>query len=435
MRNERWAAVAACLLGAVGFAGGASANPVVFIEWESTGTSSITASAGDTIVAEAFISAMPGQGVSAYTFTAQWDIDLGDELDLLGFVEDKPLGDVLPDLPETVTESDSMTVGSITNLDDFALTAQFTGGGTFRIAKLTFEVTANVTTDGDDVLVSEVQGTDTIGIPGMILSGVTTFLGAEVNGMGGGGIDPDSFRPGVARAVSTFLSFLFDNDGDGDTAETSVDFGLSTDTPLVGVWSMGGDFNAGVARVSGNSMLFLYDDGGDGGSAEIMETFGASTDEPFVADIDEDGVYDTGIVRVVGNGLSFRFDTDSDGASNVIRNFGSSTDTPIAGIRAGSMGNTVVGVARPSGNAMTFRWDTADDEGSAEEIITFGSSTDTPIVGDWDGDTLTDVGVVRVVGNTLSFRFDTDGGGSAEDIIEFGSSTDTEVVGAWPVLP
>ena len=187
MGSRRFAIAAAGLACAAAIAHGASANPVVLIEWSSSsgpgtpGGSSIAAGPGDTLVAEVFISAMPGQGISAYTLTLEFDFDLGDELDLLGFFEDKPLGAILPDLPEVVTESDLSTAGSITNLDDFNLAAQFLGGGTFRIAKVTFETTGNVIADGDDVRVGAFNITDVIGTPGTILTGVTTFLGASVN--------------------------------------------------------------------------------------------------------------------------------------------------------------------------------------------------------------------------------------------------------------
>ncbi len=176
-----------CLVGALGLASAASANPVVFITWTSTsgggttGGNSIDAAAGDTLVAEMFISTMPGQGVSAYTLGIEFDQDLGDELNLLGYTEDKPLvgGGILPDIPESSVESGlGGPVGEAVGFDDFAFGATF---GTFRIAAFTFEVTGNVTSDGDDVA-SGLFGTGaTIGIPGTVLSGATTFLGASVN--------------------------------------------------------------------------------------------------------------------------------------------------------------------------------------------------------------------------------------------------------------
>ena len=188
MRGGKWQIAAACLVFAVGFAGGASGNPVVFLVWSDTtsrfgtpGSSDIIASNGDTLMAEAFISAMPGQGISAYTLTLEWDFDFVNELDLVGYAEDKPLAGILPDLPEIVTESDDTTVGSITNLDDFSIVAEFEEGGTFRIAKFTFRVNGNVFMDGEDVRIGLVAATDTVGVPGTILSGVTTFQGAEVN--------------------------------------------------------------------------------------------------------------------------------------------------------------------------------------------------------------------------------------------------------------
>ncbi len=189
MRSRRLAIAAAGLVCAEAIAPGASANPVVFIEWSSTtgggavGGSSIDAAPGDTLTAEAFISAMPGQGVTAYVLSAEFDFDFGDELDLLGYVEDKPLpgGGAFPDVAEVVTESDGATVGSVTGFDDIVLSPTF---GTFRIAKLTLEVTGNVSTDGDDVRMGiVVAGQDAIGNPlgGEDLTGVTTFLGASVN--------------------------------------------------------------------------------------------------------------------------------------------------------------------------------------------------------------------------------------------------------------
>ncbi len=185
VRPGGWAPLAAVLVGAFGLVSAASANPVVFVTWSSTtgagavGGSSIDAAPGDTLMAEAFISTMPGQGANAYILTMEFDFDLGDELDLLGYVEDKSFGGLLGDIVgEVATESDGATVGSVTGFDDFAIASLF---GTFRIAKFTFEVTGNVTSDGDDVRMGLVQPSDLVDNVGTDLSGLTTFLGASVN--------------------------------------------------------------------------------------------------------------------------------------------------------------------------------------------------------------------------------------------------------------
>jgi hypothetical protein len=176
-----------CLVGALGLSSAASAAPIVSITWSSTtgtgttGGSAIDAAPGDTLMAEMFVST--DIFLSLYSVTLHFDADLGDELDLLGYFEDFTMvsGGQIPNNP---TESTGAVVGQITSIDDNnAFIPKSSITGTFRIAKITFEVTGNVTSDGDDLD----TGLFNVGFDGFVdksfnvIDPTVTFLGAEVN--------------------------------------------------------------------------------------------------------------------------------------------------------------------------------------------------------------------------------------------------------------
>lgn len=134
----------------------------------------------------------------------------------------------------------------------------------------------------------------------------------------------------------------------------AVQYGTSTDTPLVGHWAIGAADTPGVWRAG--SFFF--------GSAAPVQ-FGLTTDTPLVGDFDGDGV-DKPVVWRAG---WFYF---QDGSPAV--QFGLPTDKPFVWFDS-STGKDKVGVWRSSD--FTFYFD------GTPAPVQFGLPTDTPLVGTW----------------------------------------------------
>ena len=101
------------------------------------------------------------------------------------------------------------------------------------------------------------------------------------------------------------------------------------------------------------------------------------------------------------SGLDFKDDGKWKGVAGGDRNyaFAKCDGTPIAGDWDGD-GITDVGVVRKAGNTLAFILDTP----AGPQLIFFGDAdTDEPIVGDWDGDGVTDIGVVREQNGAMVF--------------------------------
>ena len=117
-----------------------------------TGSNSITASAGDTLTAAISISP-DDAGISSYSISALFDMDFGNELDLLSANEllNAPFQfNVNPGCAST-QESTGGQVGDV-----FSCEAATFGAGpvqpvTVDIFELVFQVTVNVATDGFDI--------------------------------------------------------------------------------------------------------------------------------------------------------------------------------------------------------------------------------------------------------------------------------------------
>ena len=103
--------------------------------------------------------------------------------------------------------------------------------------------------------------------------------------------------------------------------------------------------------------------------------------------------------------------------------YGRAGDIPVAGDWNGD-GVTTVGVVR--GNQWLLR--NSNSSGPSEVSFTFGNPGDIPVVGRWTDAGIDLPGMVR--GTTWMLRNQL-GGGSADIIFDFGSATDRPVVGDW----
>jgi hypothetical protein len=180
-------AVATCALLALG-ATRAQAAPIVSIVFTSQNgvpiapSSAAIAAPGDTLTAEIRVTA-DAAGISSYGVSVDFDIDLGDELDLISASELLPPGFAF-NLSAGVggtTESTPAVAGAVETFE----AATFAAGPvstTFTAGTLALVVTANVATDGLDLVPFLLFGVDGIfDNAGLDASDAATFVGASVN--------------------------------------------------------------------------------------------------------------------------------------------------------------------------------------------------------------------------------------------------------------
>ncbi len=180
---------------------------------------------------------------------------------------------------------------------------------------------------------------------------------------------PRAEYPGVVRPNgSQFNQWLLDIDRD-PAPELSLEYGFSTDIPIVGDWISDSQniTYAGVVRESNGKLLWLLDTDTDTGD-ELRFLFGVPGDVPVVGDFNNDGRDDFGVVR------------------------------------PGSVVDAATGRKRLEWKISTATIPTPNADGSAKEltqnvVVTYGLEGDTAIVGDWNGDGRDEVG--RILKNTV----------------------------------
>jgi len=160
----------------------------VEIVWTSTtgsgvpGGSSIDAVAGDRIIAEVRI--LPDtEGVRAYAVSVVFDSDMLNELDLVSATEFLPAqmeDNFSPGAVAATIESSNTAAGFVIEIEAVTLGNLGPTTGTMVAAELTFDVTANVTTDGNDVVPGAFNTGDGTGNNSLNLI-TPVFVGAAVN--------------------------------------------------------------------------------------------------------------------------------------------------------------------------------------------------------------------------------------------------------------
>ena len=167
--------------------------------------------------------------------------------------------------------------------------------------------------------------------------------------------------------------------------------------------------------VTGETTSFYYGDPGDAA---------------FVGDWDCDGVDTPGLYRQ-SDGFVYLRNQNTQGTADTSFYFGDPGDIPIPGDFDGD-GCDTVSIYRPS-VARFFIINSlgSDGEGmgAADFDFWFGNLGDAPLVGDWDGDGIDGVGVIRAATGTayLANALST---GAPTTLVPF-SKDDTPVVGSW----
>jgi hypothetical protein len=175
-----------------------------------------------------------------------------------------------------------------------------------------------------------------------------------------------------------------------------------------------------------------------------------STTQRLVGDWNGDGITDLGIfdgrtglwyrdtnrsLGLTGASQEFRNRVLTNVPSDSVVSFGARSDTPVPGDWNGD-GKDDLGVARNVNGSLVWYLDTNGTEGwqSGDSIISFGVAGDIPIVGDWNGDRIDDVGVVRFENGNLTWYLDSNGirgWQSGDSVIRFGTRGDVPVTADW----
>lgn len=185
MRAVTLVACAASLIFGLAVSSAANAAPMVTLLWTGTsgtgagvGTDTIDAASGDTLTLTLFISLMPGDAISGYGISLEFDTDLDDELNIGATSESLPAGFTFNATPGVSSTTDS-TGGSGGNVLTYeALSFGSVGGpALFAIGTATFTVNGSVNSDGIDVQ----SGLFNPGVDASPGGLATTFKGASVN--------------------------------------------------------------------------------------------------------------------------------------------------------------------------------------------------------------------------------------------------------------
>jgi hypothetical protein len=167
-----------------------------------------------------------------------------------------------------------------------------------------------------------------------------------------------------------------------------------------------------------------------GGGAESSFTLGVDGDVPLMADWTGSGVATAAAVRGSRYGRAgdesltwYIRQTEGQGQPDLIFDYGLPGDIPIAGDWNGD-GISTVGVVR--GNLWLLR--NSNSPGPADITFTFGEPGDIPVVGDWDGDGIDETGMVRGSAWLLKTSFS---GGSPDIQLDFGDPAGIPIAGDW----
>jgi hypothetical protein len=194
-----------------------------------------------------------------------------------------------------------------------------------------------------------------------------------------GGNPPVPARPGVVTGTTWALR----NSLAAGSADTSYEYGVTGDTPLMADWSGSGLKTSAMVRgarhaPSGDRALKWYiRQIAEEGLPELVIEFGQLGDIPVVGDWDGDGVATIGVVR--GNTWMLR-NTNAAGPADIEFTFGEPGDTPLVGDWNGD-GVDSPGMVR--GERFLLRNTPA---GGAAEIDITVTGAGVPVAGDWLGD-------------------------------------------------
>lgn len=248
----------------------------------------------------------------------------------------------------------------------------------------------------------------------------------------------------AASIGQDFVGIVRGNEWNTTTTQTSIyptnvqRYGQPGNQSLAGDWN--GDGKTDIVTIRANSSGFLnweIDTNGDQG-ADITMVYGLAGDKAFLGDWDGDGDSDPGVARKNPSrgSLDWYLDTTKQSYANPpVRYFGLVNDIPVVGDWT-KQGLTQVGIVRPVGDALQWNLDTNRDIWP-DVVRNYGlvSRGDTPITGDWNSDGYTDVGITYAAANEKWWLLDTDRDLFANITQRFGFASDIPIAGRWANLP
>lgn len=212
-------------------------------------------------------------------------------------------------------------------------------------------------------------------------------------------------------------------------AQSTINHGSPSEAPgLFPDTAPKGPYPARPAVLTGNTWQLR--NGLSSGSANSTFDFGVDGDHPLMADFSNSGVRTVAMVRNASQGVARETElewyirqVEGPGAPDLVVKFGRPGDIPVIGDWNGN-GVHTIGVVR--GNRWLLR--NSNRAGSPDYDFTFGKAGDIPVVGDWDGSGRTSIGVVR--GDRWLLRNSLSSGGAHYDFT-FGGGDGHPVTGDW----
>jgi hypothetical protein len=265
------------------------------------------------------------------------------------------------------------------------------GNGTFQTAH-TYSVAGNapfavtlgdVNGDGRPDIVAASCASNNCGAAagtlGVLINTTTPWLvyaslAQQVDYFAEGKADFTVWRP------STGIWYIVDNSGSNGL---SLNWGVSTDTPVIGDYDGDGKTDIAVWRSSNGAWYIIPSSTGKSYGVQ----FGTQGDVPVPGDYDGDGKTDIAVWRP-SNGTWYVLPSTTGKSYGV--QFGAQGDVPVPGDYDGD-GKTDIAVWRPSNGT----WYILQSSNNKMVSYQWGLPTDKPVPADYDGDGKTDVAVWR----------------------------------------
>ena len=227
--------------------------------------------------------------------------------------------------------------------------------------------------------------------------------------------------------VPSNQTFYLRNSNTPGFADSTVRYGPSGATAIVGDWDGNGTATIGVFDPSDQS--FYLRNSNTLGLANIAFRYGPPGAIPISGDWNGDGVTTIGVYDPSSQTFYLR-NSNSAGFADLTIRYGPPGAVPVVGDWDGD-GTTTIGVYDPS--SQTFYLRNSNTIGFADFTIRYGPSGATPLVGDWDGNGSVTIGVYDPASQTFYLR-NSNTIGFADLTIRYGPPGATPLAGNWDGL-
>ncbi|HWN43167.1 MAG TPA: VCBS repeat-containing protein [Thermoanaerobaculia bacterium] len=240
---------------------------------------------------------------------------------------------------------------------------------------------------------------------------------------GDGKTDIAVFRRAEGTPGVAYWKYLTSCD---DTSEDSIQWGVSTDTPVPGDYDGSSATEPAIARPgTSQSQLEWWVYPGPG----VEAFFSLNTDIPLPRDyVGADGETEIATVRPGSGDLLWLVRNEGTGAYYAPRSWGLSSDKLVPEDYDGD-GKADPAVFRPSDGYWYIQYWSPVPSGPEWLSVQFGYSTDRPVPGDYDGDGKADLAVFRPSNGTWYILQSSTTPNT--DVVQWGVSTDIPVPGDY----